>query len=395
MIKNILYTRLDINKSIEFLILFILLVFPKINLIKIVYSSHQGLRIEEFAIFFIGLFLIYNRKFEIKKNDLGYNFYLFFLFFLISSILGTIYYDQVFLVILRYVEYLVILIFFNRYNPDTQIVLKVIKSFLILNLIFTLLQYFHLFGEFSSLGYQSPENFDNDRPNGLTGGPWELANMSAILFFAILLFEKDKSISKNIYLIICIFLIIFSISRTVYIAFAISFLFYFYDRVVSKKKFIAVVLSFIVLSIIIFLNFNFIKINQDYFKVFGMVIDLLVHKEVYPLKYYDPKLWSIAARLQHWFFLYEAFLTNNMTILFGSGGIFPYYESTILRILFCTGLVGFFVVLYMIRKMPLYMLIFFIISGITLDLFLSLKIFIATLFYFYLRNTVKKNESRY
>ena len=52
--------------------------------------------------------------------------------------------------------------------------------------------------------------------------------------------------------------------RTVYIAFAISFLFYFYDRVVSKKKFIAVVLSFIVLSIII-LNFNFIKINQDYF----------------------------------------------------------------------------------------------------------------------------------
>ena len=111
MIKNILYTRFNFDKSIEFLILFILLVFPKINLVKIIPSSYQGIRVEELIILFIGLFLIYNRKLEIKKNDLGYNFYLYFLFFLISSILGSIYYDQVFLVILRYVEYLVILIF--------------------------------------------------------------------------------------------------------------------------------------------------------------------------------------------------------------------------------------------------------------------------------------------
>ena len=104
MIKNILYTRFNFDKSIEFLILFILLVFPKINLVKIIPSSYQGIRVEELIILFIGLFLIYNRKLEIKKNDLGYNFYLYFLFFLISSILGSIYYDQVFLVILRYVE---------------------------------------------------------------------------------------------------------------------------------------------------------------------------------------------------------------------------------------------------------------------------------------------------
>ena len=125
-----------------------------------------------------------------------------------------------------------------------------------------------------------------------------------------------------------------------------------------------------------------------------MVIDLIVYKNLYPLDYYDPKLWSIAARLEHWFILYNAFLTNNCTILFGSGGIFPYYESTIFRILFCTGLVGFFVVLFMIRKLPLYMIIFFIISGITLDLFLSLKIFFATLLYFYLRDAIKKDDFR-
>ena len=156
--------------------------------IKIIPSSYQGIRVEELIILFIGLFLIYNRKLEIKKNDLGYNFYLYFLFFLISSILGSIYYDQVFLVILRYVEYLVILIFFNRYRPSTEIILKVIKSFLVLNLIFALAQNYSLIGEFSSLGYQSPENFDNSRPNGLTGGPWELANISAVLFFVLLLF---------------------------------------------------------------------------------------------------------------------------------------------------------------------------------------------------------------
>ncbi len=388
--KNILYARFNIDKFVEYSILFILLIFPKINLFKVFESSHQGIRIEEIVIFFLALFLIFSKKIELRKSDLGYNFFLYFVLFLISSIIGSIYYDQVWIVVLRYIEYLIILLFFNRYGFNNNTILNVIKSFLILNLLFVFLQNFGLFGEFSSLGYQSPENFDNSRPNGLTGGPWELANMSAIFFFTLLLFDKDKSITKNIYLLICISLILISFSRTVYISFSISFLLYYYEKVVDKKKFIAIIVSSIISAVIIIIYFDVFKINKVYFDVFSMFLDFLINKNVYELSYYDPKLWSIAARLQHWLILYNAFLTNNLTILFGSGGIFPYYESTIFRILFCTGFVGFFVSIYMVRKLPIYMLALIIISGLTLDLFLSLKIFFAALLYFYISHPIKR-----
>ena len=224
-----------------------------------------------------------------------------------------------------------------------------------------------------SLGYQTLKILITIRPNGLN---WiELANMSAIFFFSLLVFDKTKGLSKNIYLIICIILIIFSYSRTVYLSFPIAYLFFSYEKSVDKKKYLAIILCFLIITLLIFINFNYTKFNKEYFEVFAMFKDFILNKNVNALRYYDPQLWSIAIRLQHWIILYDAFLTNNITILFGSGGILTYYESTIFRVLFCTGFVGFFVVLYMIRKLPLYMLIFFIVSGITLDLFLSLKIF--------------------
>ena len=126
MIKNILYTRINIPKLIEFFILFILLVFPKINLIEVFESSYQGIRLEDFVVLFFALFLIYTRKLEIKKDDLGYNFFLFFILYIFCSILGSVYYDQKFLVILRYVQYLIILLYFNRFDLIKKLLSNVV-----------------------------------------------------------------------------------------------------------------------------------------------------------------------------------------------------------------------------------------------------------------------------
>ena len=66
-----------------------------------------------------------------------------------------------------------------------------------------------------------------------------------------------------------------------------------------------------------------------------------------------------------------------------------YYESTIFRILFGTGIFGLLFVIYATRKIPLHILTLFLVSGLSLDLLLSFKIFLTMLLYFYIQEKVK------
>jgi len=86
---------------------------------------------------------------------------------------------------------------------------------------------------------------------------------------------------------------------------------------------------------------------------------------------------------------YEEFLQNSFTIVFGSGYTLLYYESTLFRVLFGTGLFGLIFVIYAIRNIPLHILLLFLISGLTLDLLLSFKIFFTMLLYFYIEDKIK------
>ena len=117
----------------------------------------------------------------LKNRDIGYNFIIYFFIFLACSFWGQINYSQSWIVLIRYLEYIVIILFFNRYKPDVLIIFKVLRIFIILNFIVVILQLFELVGEFSSLGYEPVNAKMDDRPTGLTGGPWELSNISAII----------------------------------------------------------------------------------------------------------------------------------------------------------------------------------------------------------------------
>ena len=69
-----------------------------------------------------------------------------------------------------------------------------------------------------------------------------------------------------------------------------------------------------------------------------------------------------------------------------------YYESTIFRILFGTGIFGLLFVIYAIRKIPLHILILFLISGLSLDLLLSFKIFLSKmLLWLYIQKKVEND----
>ena len=120
-----------------------------------------------------------------------------------------------------------------------------------------------------------------------------------------------------------------------------------------------------------------------------MFKNFIFHQQTPDLDFLDGRLWSIALRLIHWLIGYEEFLQNSFTIVFGSGYTLLYYESTLFRVLFGTGLFGLIFVIYAIRNIPLHILLLFLISGLTLDLLLSFKIFFTMLLYFYIEDKIK------
>ena len=115
-----------------------------------------------------------------------------------------------------------------------------------------------------------------------------------------------------------------------------------------------------------------------------MLQDFIFYQQKPDLNQLDGKLWSMAFRIDHWLIMYEKFLLNPFTIIFGTGSTTIYYESALFRILFGAGIFGFIFVLFALRKFPIHMFFLLLITGLTLDLLLSFKIFLTILFYFYI-----------
>ncbi len=389
--NNFLKNKYTSHEIIEFLLIFILLIFPKLDLVDIP-NYHQGIRIEDLIVIYIGISLYYSNLFEISKKDLGYFFYIYFFILLISVVHGSLYFDQKIVIIPRYLEYIIILIYFNRNNPTLNSIFLILKLYLLLNLVFVIFQQLGLIGEFSSLGYESANKLTDDRPTGLTGGPWELSNCAAIIFFSLLLDKNQSTFSKYFYSIISVYLILVTQSRTILVSFIFAYFLYFYIQNIDKRKFyLFIVLLFsIFLLLVIALQFkNFFLNNfKNYLELITLFKSFIFNLEKPNVSALDGKLWSMAFRLEHWLIFYKQFLLNPFTIVFGTGATFMYYESTIFRILFGTGIFGLLFVTYAIRKIPLHILILFLISGLSLDLLLSFKIFLSMLLYFYIQRKV-------
>ena len=105
--NNLLKYKYSHHQIIEFVLIFILLVFPKIDLIDIP-NYHQGIRIEDLIVIYIAISLYFSNSFEISKKDLGYFFYIYFFFVVISIAHGSLYFNQKLLILPRYVEYIII-----------------------------------------------------------------------------------------------------------------------------------------------------------------------------------------------------------------------------------------------------------------------------------------------
>ena len=88
---------------------------------------------------------------------------------------------------------------------------------------------------------------------------------------------------------------------------------------------------------------------------------------------------SLNYRLQHWNHARENFLINGPTIIFGSGAEFIYYDSLIFRILFTTGVIGTIFFIILMIKIPFYLIVFFLLSGLTIDFVASYKLSVTVI----------------
>ena len=150
-----------------------------------------------------------------------------------------------------------------------------------------------------------------------------------------------------------------------------------------KKTFKIIIFIIIFLSLIYFLNFfNFREIFNnkfllDYFALIKLIISIFTENLSSADTFIGTGLESMYWRAESWHKSIGA-LENNYLLIFGKGGSSLYEESIIIRVITTYGIIGTLLILYLIRKLPLFFIVFLLVTGFTIDLFISFKIFLFT-----------------
>ena len=369
------------NEKISNILLVILIFLPKIDLIPI--SGYwQGIRGEDLIIFiFTVTFIFRTDLFNFQFQKFQYkNFYYYFLYLFFSNFVGVISgLDVKFLIVIRLIEYLFFLFLIDSLNINKKSLLKLLSVYLILNTIVVVLQLNDIIGSFSSLGYKGPNHEINSRALGLLGGSWELSIVTTLSF--IFIFKNEESKLKIfLFFVISIFLVIVSESKTQTLTFMLTATLLL---IYSKEYVLLFLLIFSSILALFFIDidiFNKIK-GIDLLYLYELTYNALILNEIPERE----NLWNQYTNLSYWYrlnfwnTLNQEFQTNILTLFFGTGFTRVYVESFHIRILFSSGLIGVLYLLFLIRNInPLY-LITFLFAGITVDLFISLKIYLITL----------------
>lgn len=369
------------NEKISNILLFILIFLPKIDLIPI--SGYwQGIRGEDLIVFiFTVTFILRTDLFNFQFQKFQYkNFYYYFLYLFFSNFVGVISgLDVKFLIVIRLIEYLFFLFLIDSLTINKKSLLKLLSFYLILNTIVVVLQLNDIIGSFSSLGYKGPNHEINSRALGLLGGSWELSIVTTLSF--IFIFKNEESKLKIfLFFVISIFLVIVSESKTQTLTFMLTttlLLIYSKEYVLLFLLIISSILALFFIDIDIFNKIKGIDLLYLYELTYNaLILNEIPERENLSNQYTNLSYWY---RLNFWNTLNQEFQTNIFTLFFGTGFTRVYVESFHIRILFSSGLIGVLYLLFLIRNInPLY-LITFLIAGITVDLFISLKIYLITL----------------
>ena len=258
----------------------------------------------------------------------------------------------------------------------------------LINFILVILQKFSLVGSFTSLGYLDPDHQLSSRVMGLSGGSWELGVIIGLCYFIVVKFERPSFKTIIFYFFLVLYINLEAQSRINFIGFVIANIF-FLKEFINKRKFIglfSLILLFLITSIILieFLNITSFQrlIKTNYSQSLEILKYFILFLDLPNRDLLDTSVWSLWYRLSLWLKIIPDYFSNFFTILFGAGNYIVYFESGILRIIFTTGILGLLYAIYMSRKIEVYILVYFLIIGLTLDIFNSFKIFNLTILYY-------------
>ena len=424
--KKTFVTKYEILK---FFPLIIFLFSPKIDVIAIP-GFWQGVRLDDLIIFFYLIYLIFSNNFKISPNlihkkTIGLNWILFFPYLVLSMFIGKIYLlNPQWVIAIRYLEYMALIIILNEINPNKDKVLYLFKIYIVLNFIVVLLQYFELIGGFTSRGnceayennesfcfdkeditnicffscdlgfnknYVLPGNFLNDRVPGITGGVWELSTNLAICVYALVIFEKK--LSKILpYILLSIIMLLLAQSRGIIFGFLAGSIFLIKDY---KKVLNIIFYSSTLLLLIYFFDlFNFREIIKnkfliDYIKLTKIIFGAFTNSLPAESEVNGTGLESMYYRAKHWLISLSELSKSNILTIFGTGGSLIYTESFLIRVLTSFGMLGSIIIIYLSRNLPWFFIVFILVTGLTVDLFVSFKIFV---FSFLLLMILKKEN---
>jgi len=245
-----------LKKNILFsLILFVLINFPKINLVSIA-GLQQGLRLDD-ILFLVFLFVCIIKKSKVRILG-GYSGLTLIIFMFISCFLSFIFIEEFnFISVVfnfRWLQYFLFAYVFKDVFKYSSI--NVFKLSLWLQLLISLIQIYI---------------FNYNRSQGSFNGPWELANV-AFLIGLYIYFKEDK----KKYLVITFLLIVLSVSRMSLMAMVIFGLIFFYDFMKNKKSKIKLIIITATLLSFIFLSPLLIKyFSLDFLYNVEVIYDLL------------------------------------------------------------------------------------------------------------------------
>ncbi len=403
-------------QNLLFFFIFLNFFFPKISLLNIP-GFTQGIRLENVICFFLLLALIVCQRVSLTLNDFDNlkPYIIFFMIFIFSSYVGWISgIDIQFIFLLRIIEYLVFAFVIFKSQIKIQNILIFVKFFYLASLIGIFIQYLGLMGTFSSTGLSLNSE---GKYTGFVSGSWELAFMISISYFLILSTNEKNNKQIIFYLFFTLLILYLAGNRTIVVSFLVSLITYFFlkSKTINSNVLIYFIMFFLLFLLFFLFNgyelqpldqyvFYTIKnpnalvenvLNIEYNYVFQTIKEFLFFGNILDISDTPQQYTSLHYRLIHWDQARDNFLTNGFTIIFGSGAEFIYYDSIIFRIIFTTGLIGSLFIIILMIKIPLYIIFFFLLSGLTIDFLASYKLSVTIIILHFVIVSRKKYANRH
>ena len=384
--------------KIHTLFIIILIFIPKINLISIG-KFYQGIRTEDILVLLYSLYILtsnLNTRVIIWNKFFQFKYWIIILYLFSLSVLFALINDvkNVLIMTVRAAEYAIIIIYINNHIEKFQTYINIFKSYIIINFIFSILQYYNLIGSFSSLGYMGPGDILNQRSYGISGGSWEIGVLINLSFLILLSLLKDKY-EIFFYYLLCGIIIILANGRANILGFVIIsiYLIFFTEYFLKLRNVIYNLLLLLTINTIIIYFFDvgtkyyfediinyYNKLIDDIFFIVKSTYNLIINKIVPTFdSATSEKVYSYIYRLIHWKNIIEIFQKNNYHYIIGFGSPYIYTESLLIRIITSLGLLGTLIVICSLRNLKILFVLIFFTMGFSLDLFMSMKIFLFTL----------------